>query len=121
MKWYTLPDAVVSTEWGRQVRHHHHSSASNSFDDEDLSFEWDKHFTSFIDQKMSVHVKKLENTHNYNVQLQAHGIHATLIDNPVRNSAFHTVSQVLSPRSVEGVDEERNQRDWNEWREWLTK
>ncbi|KAG9018436.1 hypothetical protein FRB93_000139 [Tulasnella sp. JGI-2019a] len=123
MAWHTLPDTVVFTEWGRQV-HHHHSSSSPSFDDEDLSFEWDKHFTSFIDQKMPVHVKKSETklpgSHNYNVQLQAHGIYADMIDNPAQNGVFHTVPQVLSPRNVEGVDEEQNQKDWNEWREWLT-
>ncbi|KAG9031841.1 hypothetical protein FRB95_002286 [Tulasnella sp. JGI-2019a] len=99
-------------------------TVSPLFDDEDLSFEWEKQFTSFINQKMPVHVKKSENMlprlHNYNVQLRAHGIYATLIDNPAQNGVFHAVSQVLSPRNVESVDEGQNQKDWNEWREWLT-
>ncbi|KAG9014316.1 hypothetical protein FRB94_012722 [Tulasnella sp. JGI-2019a] len=66
-----------------------------SFDDKDLSFEWDKHFISFINQKMPAHVKESENmppgSRNYNGQLQAHDIYATLINNLALNGVFHIV------------------------------
>ncbi|KAG8995656.1 hypothetical protein FRB94_008881 [Tulasnella sp. JGI-2019a] len=118
MAFHTLPDNIVFTEWNRQVHNRH-----SFFDDEDLSFEWDKHFNSCIDQKMPVHVKKSKNrsseSNKYNVQLQAHGIYSHVIDNPAQNGVFHTLPQVLSPRRVEGINEEQNQKDWEEWKDWL--
>jgi len=118
MAFHTLPDNIVFTEFERQSRHRR-----SSFGDEDLSFEWDKHFDSLIDQKMPVHVKKsksmLPGSHIYNVELQAHGIYANVIDNPAQNGVFHTVPQVLCPRHKEGENEQENQKNWNQWRDWL--
>ncbi|KAG8861479.1 hypothetical protein FRB96_002928 [Tulasnella sp. 330] len=131
LAWHTLPNSVVFTEWGRVVDRHKHRKdrhGSSLFDDDDddrdLSFEWDRHFDSFIDQKMPVHVKKVENRlpgsrNMYNVEMQVHGVFATMIDNPAQNGVFHTLPQVLSPRSVEGINEAQNMKDWQEWREWL--
>jgi uncharacterized surface protein with fasciclin (FAS1) repeats len=122
LAWHTLPNTVVFSEWGRVV--HSSSLSSNSFEEQDLSFEWDRHFDSFVDQKLPVHVKKTESkipgSKTYNVEVQAHGVHAEWIDNPAQNGVFHTLPQVLSPRKVEGVDEAQNAKDWEEWREWLT-
>jgi len=130
MAWHTLPDQVVFTEWIRDVDHDHDKDKKKKkdgfADESDLGFEWDRHFRSFIDQRMPVHVKKigsrlpLPGAGQYTVTLQAHGLHATVIDNPAQNGAFHVVPQVLSPRSVEGVGEAQNEKDWQEWREWLT-
>jgi len=124
MSWHTLPDTVVFTEWGRHVHHDSDSDATVTDDEPDLSFEWDHHISTFVNQKMPVHVKKSQSkvpgSRVYNVALQAHGIYATVVDNPAQNGAFHVVPQVLSPRSVEGVDEAQNEKDWQEWREWLT-
>ncbi|KAG9031834.1 hypothetical protein FRB95_002279 [Tulasnella sp. JGI-2019a] len=118
MAFHTLPDNIVFTEWNRQVHNRH-----SFFDEDDLSFEWDKHFNSCIDQKMPVHVKKTRNrsseSNKYTVQLQAHGIYSNVIDNPAQNGVFHTLPQVLSPRRVEGINEEQNQKDWEQWKDWL--
>ncbi|KAG9031843.1 hypothetical protein FRB95_002288 [Tulasnella sp. JGI-2019a] len=58
--------------------------------------------------------KMLPGSHNYNVQLRVHSIYADMIDNPAQNSMYHIMPQILSPRSIEGVDREQNQKDWNE-------
>jgi uncharacterized surface protein with fasciclin (FAS1) repeats len=130
MAWHTLPDTVVFTEWARDVKHHHDHDRKkkhreHDLEDPDLGFEWDRHFRSLVHkQKMPVHVKKAESrlpgSRAYTFSLQAHGVYATIIDNPAQNGAFHVVPQVLSPRSVEGVNEAQNEKDWVEWREWLT-
>lgn len=128
LAWHTIPDTAVFSE----LIHHIHSNHSRTDIDarkkdsseEDLSFEWDRQFPSLIkDRHMPVHVKKskskLPGSHTYTVELQAHGVSASIVDNPAQNGVVHVVPQVLSPRSSESVDEERNAKDWEEWKEWL--
>jgi uncharacterized surface protein with fasciclin (FAS1) repeats len=121
MEFHTLPNNIVFTEYTRQSRR----GRDRDFDerDGDLSFESRHEYETEIDQRMPVHVKKtranVSGERAYTVTLQAHGVHATVIDNPAQNGVLQVVPQVLSPRRKEGVDEAQNAKDWQEWRQWL--
>ncbi|KAG8891290.1 hypothetical protein FRB99_003686, partial [Tulasnella sp. 403] len=120
--FHIIPSEIVFSEWVQ--------SASDDKDviratdgDGDISFEWDRHFPTLVKQKLPVHSKKIKSSfpgsQSYNVEFQAHGIYAGVIDNPAQNGVVHVLDDVLSPRQVEGEDESKNAQDWEQWKDWL--
>ncbi len=123
MGYHTIPSALVFSEWGRDVKDDGKFRLDAHTSDDDLSFEWDHHLPSLIDQKLPIHVKKtksnLPGSSMYNVALQAHGLYARDVDNVAQNGAIHVLDDVLSPRQKEGIDKAQNVKDWLEWKDWL--
>jgi len=120
MAWHTIPEALVYSEW---VKDDDSTEEFATEDDSDLSFEWDHHFDSLIDQKLPVHSKKtksiLPGSHTYNIEFMGHGVPVRLYDNVAQNGALHVLDAVLCPRHKEGTDAAQNVKDWLEWKDWL--
>jgi uncharacterized surface protein with fasciclin (FAS1) repeats len=126
LAYHTVPNRLVFSEWYDRV--HEDEIDESDFvvrydEDDKLGFEWDYHFRSLTGQRLPVHAKKYQSnvpgSKQYKVEVQAHGLYARNPDTVAQNGAIHILDDVLSPRSVEGVNKEQNQKDWNEWREWL--